>query len=368
MAMHAAGTIGDAMWTSIGSVNHYQYANMGITAPLDELISAANFDSAPFYKQSWESCKYNGKQFGLPLLAHPGTAMLMYNKTLFEKEGVPEPNENWKLEDLLETAKRFTRASQSGGRIDSWGFLPATGRLIVMLVRAFTGFEGDIISPDGKTATINAPKTKEALTWLYNVYNKDKVCPTPEAQQSGDLFQTNRLAMQQTGCWGGPGLQNAMKAKGDFPIQWWLTSLPLGPSGKIGSHAEVDCVCVASKSQYKNEAFALISTAVDKEGAVLLAMNFGCSGARGDCFEDPRLQGTRFSTNDTEMFAIYNRINTNAGPYFYPANLRGQEAFQIYQQNLDPLWLGRAEPTDAFFDDVNKQLQAVLDKPIAGQS
>jgi len=67
------------------------------------------------------------------------------------------------------------------------------------------------------------------------------------------------------------------------------------------------------------------------------------------------------------MFAIYNKINLAAGPYFYPANLRGQEAFQIYQQNLDPLWLGKAEPTDAFFDDVNKQLQAVLDKPIAGQ-
>jgi len=367
MAMHAAGTIGDAMWTSIGSVNHYQYANMGIIAPLDDLIASANFDSKPYFKGAWESSKYNGKQFGLPLLAHPGAAMLLYNKTMFEKDGAPLPRDDWKLDDMLEAAKHFTRASQQGGRTDSWGFLPFTGRLIVMLVRCFTGYDGDIISPDGKKAMINAPKTKEALSWLYDAYNKHKVCPTPEAQQSGDLFQTSRLAMQQTGCWGGPGLQNAMKAKGDFPIQWWLAALPLGPSGKIGSHAEVDCVCVASKSQHKPEAFALIASAVDKEGGTLLAMNFGCGGARADSYDDPRVQGTLFSSNDKEMFAIYNKINASAGPYFYPANLRGQEAFQIYQQNLDPLWLGKAEPTDAFFDDVNKQLQAVLDKPIAGQ-
>ena len=184
----------------------YQYANLGITAPLDELIAAQALTPSPFTSESWASSQYNGKQFGLPLLAHPGTAMLMYNKTLFEKEGVAEPNENWKLEDMLQAAKHFTRASQSGGRIDSWGFLPVTGRLIVMLVRCFTGYDGDIISPDGKTAMVNAPKTKEALTWLYNVYNKDKVCPTPEALSTdfNQLFIAGRVAMFQTGCRAAP--------------------------------------------------------------------------------------------------------------------------------------------------------------------
>ena len=57
-----------------------------------------------------------------------------------------------------------------------------------------------------------------------------------------------------------------------------------------------------------------------------------------------------------------------AGPALHPANLQGQQAFTVYDQNLAPLWLGKAEPTDSFFSDVNKQLQTVLDLPKAGKS
>lgn len=368
MAMHAAGTIGDSCWTSIGSVNHYQYADMGITTPLDELISETGYDSSVFYESSWESSKYQGKVYGLPECSHPGTAMLVYNKTLFEAEGVEEPDDTWTLDKLLEVAKYFTRDTKGDGRIDTWGFNPSTGRLIVMLIRCFSGYEYDMLNPDGTKAMVNQPKTKEALAWVSDLYQKHQVTPTPEAMEMGfnQLFMAGRVAMFQTGCWGGPGLSNAMKAKREFPMEWWCAPLPKGPSGVLGSHAEVDCQCVTTLSKHKQAAFDFIGYLVDKEGAVLRGLPYGCAGSRKDQYEDPRLQGTLFTKDDKALFAIYDMLNAKAGPYFYPANLQGQQAFQVYTQGLQPLWLGKAEPTDAFFDDVNKQLQTVLDKPKAG--
>lgn len=368
MAMHAAGTLGDTCWTSIGSVNHYQYADMGITIPLDDLVASANYDKSPFYPESWESSKYSGKLYGLPLLAHPGTAMLVYNRGLFEEEGMEEPNEDWTLDDLLQAAKHFTRDTNGDGRIDSWGFNPSTGRLVVMLIRCFSGYDGDMINPEGTKAMVNHPETKDALRWVQALYQEHQVTPTPESLEMGfnQLFMAGRVAMYQTGCWGGTGFANVQRAARDFTTDWWVTSLPKGPSGVLGSHAEVDCVCVTSQSEHKAEAFELLTYFVSKDAGVLLGLNFGCAGARGDQYEDPKLQGTHFSKDDKALFEIYNKINDQAGPYFYPANLHGQEAFQVYGQALAPLWLGKEEPIDAFFDDVNQQLQTVLDKPKAG--
>ena len=368
MAMHAGGTIGDSCWSSIGSVNHYQYADMGVTTPLDDIVSDINYDSSPFYPGAWESSKYKGKVYGLPECSHPGTAMLVFNRTLFEAEGMEEPNENWTLDDLLETAKYFTRDTKGDGRIDSWGFNPSTGRLIVMLIRCFAGYNGDMIDPTGTKAMVNAPKTKEALTWVHDLYQKHKVTPSPEAMATGfsQLFMAGRVAMYQTGCWGGPGMSNAMKAKREYPVEWWVTGLPKGPSGVLGAHAEVDCQCVTGLSKYKREAFEFITTLVDKEGAILRGLPYGCGGSRSDQYEDKRFQGTLFSKDDKALFKIYDELNAKAGPYFYPANLQGQQAFTIYGQGLQALWLGKEEPKDAFFDSVNKQLQTVLDKPKAG--
>jgi ABC-type glycerol-3-phosphate transport system substrate-binding protein len=294
--------------------------------------------------------------------------MLVYNKTLFEQEGVEVPNENWSLDDLLETAKYFTRDTNNDGKIDTWGFNPSTGRLIVMLIRCFSGYDGDMIDPMGEKAMVNDGETMEALRWVQALYQEHKVTPTPEAMEMGfsQLFIAGRVAMYQTGCWGGPGVSNAMRAKKEFPIEWWVTSLPKGPSGVLGSHAEVDCQCVTSLSEYKREAFDFITMLVDKEAGVLRCIPYGCGGARSDQYEDDRLRGTHFTEDDAALFEIYDQINANAGPYYYPANLHGQEAFQIYGQGLAPLWLGKEEPTDGFFDDVNKQLQTVLDKPKAG--
>jgi hypothetical protein len=49
----------------------------------------------------------------------------------------------------------------------------------------------------------------------------------------------------------------------------------------------------------------------------------------------------------------------------FPANLREEEHAQALHQTMMPIWLGERKPDDAFFDELTKACQAVLDQPIA---
>ena len=136
----------------------------------------------------------------------------------------------------------------------------------------------------------------------------------------------------------------------------------MGPANVVGSHAEVDCVGVTSQSKYKPEAFTLCTYFTNHQSGIRLCLGDAVCGSRKDLADDPAINGTYHTQNDTEHFRILREVTANAMPYYYPANFRGVEAFEFYQQGLDPLWLGDEEPTDAFFDEANKRLQAILDK------
>jgi len=76
LALYAAGTLGDALWTAIGTGVHYLLAHKGITEPLDDLIASTKTDLSQWYKSSVEATKLKGKMYGLPLKAHAGGAYI----------------------------------------------------------------------------------------------------------------------------------------------------------------------------------------------------------------------------------------------------------------------------------------------------
>jgi multiple sugar transport system substrate-binding protein len=47
--------------------------------------------------------------------------VLLYNKDLFDKAGIPYPNNNWKWEDLRNAAKKLTKNNNGDGKTYQWG-------------------------------------------------------------------------------------------------------------------------------------------------------------------------------------------------------------------------------------------------------
>src|SRR5260370_18341401 len=46
---------------------------------------------------------------------------LAYNKTLFDRAGIPYPTDDWTWDDFLRVARALTRDTRGDGAIDQWG-------------------------------------------------------------------------------------------------------------------------------------------------------------------------------------------------------------------------------------------------------
>jgi len=286
---------------------------------------------------------------------------------MFQREGVPEPQKGWKLDELVAAAKALTK--RQGDKTVQFGvqMYVSAGRLMDAIARTFGG---DIINADGTKAMLNDPKSIEAWKWLYDLYAVHKVSPSPQAMTGTDEFQmmvSGQLGMFQAGPWGGP-IVNGLTRKGGAtaaPFEWWAVPLPLGPANVVGSHAEVDCVCVASTSKHKDGAFKLCQTFTDREAGIQLCLGDSVCGARTDLYDDPRVNDQVHTKDDKAYFAMLREVTENALPFYYPANFRLQEMDQYISQSMAPLFLLKEEPSQQFFDRVNKGLQDILDKPPA---
>jgi len=66
-----------------------------------------------------QSFNYKGFQGALPWDGI--VALMLYNKDLFDRDGVPYPDKNWTWNDLRALAKQLTKDYDGDGRIDQFG-------------------------------------------------------------------------------------------------------------------------------------------------------------------------------------------------------------------------------------------------------
>ena len=98
---HAAGPrYGHHRWIFINFLK-------GIYLEIDDLLDTAppdDFDD--FYPSVLEGNQWEGKNFSLPDVVHPGGNIAVnYNKTMLEEKGLPEPQLGWTISDWTELAR-----------------------------------------------------------------------------------------------------------------------------------------------------------------------------------------------------------------------------------------------------------------------
>ncbi|MER3467500.1 MAG: ABC transporter substrate-binding protein, partial [Thermoflexus sp.] len=79
----------------------------GVLVPLDDYMARSGVKREDFIKTLIDAFTGpDGKVYGIP--KDFNTLALFYNKDLFAKAGIPEPNENWTWDDLQEAARRLS--------------------------------------------------------------------------------------------------------------------------------------------------------------------------------------------------------------------------------------------------------------------
>ena len=274
LTMSAAGIPPDIMLVGLGK--HLEYASKGIFLPLDKYETDPEFETfkQDMWKDILDDCRYNEKLYVVPIWTN--SIGIFYNKTLFDKAGVPYPAQDWTFEEFLDKAKKLTFDFNGDGRIDQFGFggftLSIRGWDLYMLIEAFGGH---LYSNDGKKCLINTPEAINAIQWAIDLSRKYHVCPTirevvsTEQVAGGSLgeqyFRSGKIAMYSSGRW---YLDMLRKAKG---LEWGVAAFPRGKK-KVMFQSFV-YLGISSKTKYPDECWEFLKFMLSKEGQALITQD-----------------------------------------------------------------------------------------------
>jgi multiple sugar transport system substrate-binding protein len=345
LALLASDQLGDLCygWNSQGYLASWAYK--GLARSLDDLVKTDKFDLNQFYAGAIEADKWEGKLWALPTVGHPGEVTLFYNMNLLDAAGVKYPDLNWKLDDIVEAARRLVKP-------DVWGY--GWGRNYFQIVTRLRAFGGDILSPDGKKATVNTPESKAAIQWEYDLIGRHRAAPSPADQPgAGQMFMDGTLAMYASNV---ATVTTWRKPIGDR-FRWDATLYPPGPSGKRGTGLHTNTMHLTKPTKHPREAWELLKYLTSHEvGVQKVLMESGSPGGRPDVWNDQRLWSFQ------PFYKVGAALMAEARPSYVAYNLRTPEVTAALEQTLQDVWLSKVSPPTGA-DQTAQAMQVILDQP-----
>lgn len=345
LALHASDQLGDLAygWNTQGHLA--SWAHKGLARALDDLVKADKFDLAQFYAGAIEADRWEGKLWALPTVGHPGEVTLFYNMNLLDAAGVRQPDTTLTLDDLVAAAKRVVKP-------DVWGY--GWGRGFFQVVTRLRAFGADLLSADGKKATLNTPAAKAAIQWEYDMIGRHRVAPSPaETTAPGQMFQDGVMGFYASNV---ATVTTWRKPIGDR-FKWAATLFPPGPGGKRGTALHTNTMHLLRQTKAPREGWELIKLLTSHEvGVQKILMESGSPGGRPDVWNDPRLHSFE------PFFKVGATLMAEAKPAIVAYNLRTPEMITTLEQALPDIWLSKVSPPTGA-DQITQALQAVLDQP-----
>jgi multiple sugar transport system substrate-binding protein len=335
--LEAGGTPPDAVWFGVISDGGNGPMVQGLYRVMDDLIARDKFDKSAYFPASLALFQMNGKQYGIPVLAHYGCNILYINQDMVQNAQVqiPVDTADWDTTGLITAAQQLTKSDQ-----DTWGWWPSLG-LEECGTAWLRAFGGDFFTPDGTKTVIDSSASTDALQYLadsqfkYKTINSLTRTGGPTA-----LFEAGKLAIQQST----PGLVAEYSKAGQTRVkfQWAATVMPKGPTGKYGTQDSGAGQGIATGAKHMDAAWEWVKFITNKENGVLQVQGgAGSPGARPDVWADPRL------TSFNHIYALLTKIfNNSPGPVYLPKNERYFDVMKAANGALNDLWTGKASARD----------------------
>ncbi len=222
----------------------YDFARKNIFEPLDSYLK-----TDPIWK--WDdyfaigkkSYRYHDTQYGIP---QKGSAIVMlYNRSLFKKAHIAEPDDSWKWKDFIHAARTLTVNAnrQFGYNLNKeWKYV----------VPWIWMAGGKIMSKDKTRFIFNSTESLIVLNMINDWYYRYHITPSPaDAQAFGSklqMFYTGKIAMDFSGPW---RLAELKKQNLDWDIHYY----PIGPSGKRITRYAGTGYTIWKGSKHKREAW-----------------------------------------------------------------------------------------------------------------
>jgi multiple sugar transport system substrate-binding protein len=262
---------------------------------------------------------FEGKTYALPFTAE--ASVLYYNKDLFKKAGLNPNKPPTNYAEILSDAKKLHAL---GKGTYGFAFAGACGGCNVFEFTPHVWASGgDVLSADGKKATLDTPEVTDGLQFYRDLYAAGVMPPgvkTDSGNQQAPTFSSGKVGMTPLGAF---AVATFKAAKVNFGV----APLP-GKDGSTGSFAGGDEIAIPSGSNNKPAAQEFVKWATDEAAQTVLAKE-GIVPVRTDLIDkiyaplDPRykLFGEMMAKGKTPYSVVENAIfNDNNGPWIKMIN------------------------------------------------
>jgi len=174
IAATAAGQLPDVMRMDIIWVP--QFAETQVLVAIDEEFPE-DFKALKdkFFEGPLSTCYWKGHYYGLPL--DTNTRVLLWNRKLFEEEGLKHPPRT--MDEFIEYIKKLTKDRDGDGIIDQWGYADY-GLGPWNTIPWIYSMGGAILDPTNSKAEgyVNSPESVKALETFVNLYREGCIADT----------------------------------------------------------------------------------------------------------------------------------------------------------------------------------------------
>jgi len=182
------------------------FASRGAILPLDDCIDAEGIDTAAFRQPALDQVTFEDHVYGVP--EFNVVQVIQANQGLLDKAGLSIDDVNGSSWEAVEAANKKLSVTR-GGKLRVIGFDSKLPEFLPLWVAANGG---QLISDDGRTATLDDPAVLEALKFAVGIYDAQGGFSRVKAfRDSTDFF--------------GEGNQYATGTLGAMPMEQWYINV-----------------------------------------------------------------------------------------------------------------------------------------------
>lgn len=267
----------------------------------------AEISPEDLYRGALAGPSFDGKLAALPMdIALP---FIFFRKSAFAEAGIPEPTNDWTLEQFRETASLLTKNQQYGFRIHidiEW--------LEPFVLRG----GGAYLSPDGSTAQgyVNGEATVAAIQEIVDWFRLHKITPLPG--DAANVAFSDRFAMVFDFSWCIPYVHH------NHPGEYGAVGLPHMKGGRDTNMMYMGGYGISSNCGHPDAAWALLKElSVPQTGNPLSQLPASKSVAsRLGADKDPLMQRALAELDKAMQSAFYLNQKWNANRQIVNQDLR----------------------------------------------
>jgi multiple sugar transport system substrate-binding protein len=288
---------------------------------------------------------YDGKVYGLPLLVE--TSVFAWNKSLYKEAGLDPDKAPGSWEEISANADKIRKL---GG--DNYGFYFSGGGCGGCMIFTFAplvwGGGADILSEDGKTATLDSPQMRKAVEDYRSIIKSGSVPASAATDNGVDFlkFLGGKIGQQSIGAFA-IGTLITQHPEIDFGV----TLIP-GVDGKPSSFAGGDNIVVTKGTPRVAQIQTFLEFVYSEEGQKIMARN-GSLPTRTD-IADKVLEGL-----DPRINVAAQAIKVARTPYTLQFNDLINSPNSPWSTFINSVMFG--DDVDGSFQNAQADMQSLID-------